>query len=529
MSAKVTYSEDVRKKLQTGIDTLADVVKTTLGPRGRNVLIQRKDGSPLVVNDGASLVKDIELSDFVENMGAKVIKEVAFRTNEVAGDGATTAVVLAQFIINQSFKNIAAGADPMLLKKGIQNAAQLAVAAIKKLSVPVRTQQEIAQVASISAENQQLGDLIAEALWQVGGEGVTLKESDTMTTGLKIKKGMQFDRGFMLPQMAEDIKKMSSELINPYILVTDKRITDGRELIPLLEKIAPLGIPLLIVAEGIEGDVLGLLVENKLRGKLNTVAVHPPAYGEGRVAMMEDLALLTGGVFFSETTGNSDLRDATPEMLGRAANVRIERSNTILSGCAGKTEDIEKRVRYLEILHERSKYDFDRKQLTERIARLGRGVAVIEVGAPTVVEMKEKFLRAEDALNTAKSAINQGIVPGGGTAYLRCIPALQAYADTLSGDKKTGVLVMIGALEAPAHQIAENVGLNGSEVVARICSKPAGFGFDAVRQEYVNMMKAGIVDPTLMACLALQSASSASAALITSEAGVTDTNKLNLA
>jgi len=525
LTVKITYSIDVRKKIKTGIDKLADVVKITLGPRGRNVLIQSKDGYPLVTNDGATIVKEIELSDVVENIGAKIIKEVALKTNETAGDGTTTAIVLAQHIINQSFKNIASGTEPMLMKKGIQNATELAVAAIRKLSVPVRMQREIAQVATISAQDQQLGELIADAIWQVGGDGVTVRESDTLQTVLKIKKGMQFDRGFLLPQMADDSRKMVSELTNPYILVTDKKITGSRELIPLMGKLAPLGSPLLIVSESIEGEALGLLVENKMRGILNTVAVNPPAYGEGRVAMMEDLALLTGGVFFSEAAGYSDFRDTTPEMLGRASNVRVERRNTVISGAAGKVEDIDQRIRYLRILHERSKYEFDRQQLRERIARLGRGIALIEVGAPTLAEIKEKKLRAEDALNAAKAALVQGIVPGGGTAYIRCIPALRAYADTLSGDKKTGVLIIAGALEAPARQIADNAGLCGIEVIAKILRQPAGFGFDCLKEEYVNMMEAGIVDPTLVTCFALQSASSAAAALITSEAGVTDAYK----
>ncbi len=525
LAVRVTYSDDVRKKLQTGIDKLADIVKVTLGPMGRNVLIQRKDGPPLVINDGATIVKDIELSDFTENMGARVIREVALKANEASGDGTTTAIVLAQQIVQQSFRNIAAGADPMMMKKGIQNATQLAVAAIKKQSVPVRSHLEIAQVASLSAQDKQLGELIAEAIGQVGGDGISIRESGTMRTELRIEKGMQFDRGFLIPQMADDSRKMVSELMNPFILVTDKRISGSRELIPLMEKLAPLGSPLLIVAEGIEGEALGLLMENRLRGVLNTVAVHPPAYGEGRVARMEDLALLTGGVFFSENTGYPNLSDATPDMLGRAVSVRIERHNTVVGGSAGKAEDIEQRIRYLKILHDRSKYEFDRQQLTERIAKLGRGVAFIDVGAPTLVEMKERKLRGEDALNAAKAAIGQGVVSGGGAAYLRCIPALKAYADTLSDDKKIGVQIIIGALKAPASQIAENAGLNGVDVVARTVKKPAGFGFDALKEEYVNMFEAGIVDPALVTCLALQSASSAAAALISSEAGVTATGK----
>ena len=524
MPVKITYSEEVHKKLQTGIDRLADLAGVTLGPQGRNVVIQQPAGPPLVTNDGATIVKDIVLADFVENLGAQIIREVALKTNETAGDGTTTAIVLARQIANQSFKNIAAGADPMMMKKGIQNGTQLAIAGIKKLSVPVQTEEEIARSAGLSAEDEELGKLIAEAIGQVGEAGVTLRESDTMRTQLKIQKGMQFDRGFLLPQMANDSRRLVSELSNPYILVTDQPITDSRELLPLMEQLAPLGAPLLIVAESIAGDALGLLMENRRQGILNTVAVHPPAYGEGRLSRLEDLALITGGVFFSDTTGHSDLKQATPEMLGRAAHVRVERRNTIVAG-NGQTEAIEARIRYLKILHDHSKYEFDRQQLRERMARLGRGVASIEVGAPTLVEMKERQLRGEDGLNAARAALKAGIVPGGGAAYLRCIPALRAYAATLSGDKQIGVQIIIGALEAPARQIANNAGLSGGEVIARIRQLPPGFGYNALTGEYVNMLEAGISDPTLVTCLALQSASSAAAAMMTAEAGITEAGK----
>ena len=471
--------------------------------------------------DGEGIIRSIDLPDFVENMGARIIREAALKTNELAGDGTTTSIVLAQRITQLSFKNIAAGANPMVMRKGIQLATQLAVAAIRKMSVPVRMHGEIAQVAACSSQDPELGELIARAVDQVGCNGVSIKEAETMETRLKIQKGMQFDRGFLLPQMADDSRRMVSEMDRPYVLVTDLNISDSAELIPLLEKLAPLGHPLLIVAEGIGGEVLGLLMENRRQGVLNTVAVHPPAYGEGRVARLEDLALLTGGVFFSQSTGYADLRKATPEMMGRADHVRVERISTLV-GLGEQTPEVADRIRLLQMLHDRSKYDFDRQQLVERMARLGRGVAILEIGAATGVEQKERKQRAEDALRTVRVALDQGVVPGGGTAYLRCLPALRAFAETQAGDLKTGVRIVIDALQAPSSQIIDNAGHNSGEVITGIFREPIGYGFDVMTARYVNLVEAGIVDSTLAACVALQSAASAAGALMTSEAGVTE-------
>ncbi len=519
MAVKVLNDEEVRRRLQAGIDKLAGTVRVTLGPKGRNGVIAVQGRAPLVTSDGAALVKELELPDFVENMGAQIIREIALKTRETAGDGTTTAIVLAQAITDLSFRNISAGANPMVMKKGMQHATQLAGAAIRKLSNPVNTTETIIQVAALAARDQYLGELIAEAITQVGPEGVSVTESNTVETGLKIQPGMQIDRSFLLPQMADDPRRMVSELIEPYVLITDQRITDGHELVPLMEKLAPLGRPLLVVAEEISGEVLGLLMENKRRGILNTVAIHPPAYGEGRQDQLEDLALLTEGIFFSETTDHADLKAATSEMLGRAAYVRIDGRSTMIR-VTGPGGEVAQRIRYLRMCHDRSQYEFDRQQLKARIARLGKGMALIEIGASSEVEMKEIRQRGEDGLNAAKAALEQGVVPGGGVAYLRCIPALQAYADTLSGDMRTGVLILIRALEAPARQIAENAGFSGAEVLSGIRSRPAGFGFDAMKGIYVNMMEHGIADPALVTARALQNASSAAQALITSQAGV---------
>lgn len=521
MTVHIDLHQEVQRKLLSGVNQLADTARITLGPGGRNVMIQSKIGAPLVTNDGEEIIRSIDLPDFVENMGARIIREAALKTNELAGDGTTTSIVLAQRIAQLGFKNIAAGANPMEMRKGIQLATQLAVAAIRKMSVPVRTHGEIARAAACSSQDPELGELIAGAVDQVGCDGVSIKESENMETRLKIQKGMQFDRGYLLPQMADDRRGMVTEMDHPYVLVTDLTLSDSSDLIPLLEQLSPLGHPLLIVAEGIGGEVLGLLMENRRQGVLNTVAVHPPAYGEGRLARLEDLALLTGGVFFSQSTGHGDLRKAAPEMLGRADHVRVERGSTLV-GVGEQMPEVADRIRLLQMLHDRSKYEFDRQQLQERMARLGRGIAILEIGAPTEVELKERKQRAVDALRTVRAAMEEGVVPGGGTAYLRCLPALRAFAETQAPDLKTGIRIIIDALQAPAILILENAGHNSGEVIAGILREPIGFGFDVMATRYVNMVASGIVDSTLAACAALQSAASAAGALLTSEAGVSE-------
>ena len=525
MPKEIVYSEDFRRRIQSGVDNLVNAVKITLGPKGRNVVIQRSSGSPLVTNDGATIAKEIELEDSVENMGARFIKEVALKTYDAAGDGTTTATVLAQYIIREGFKNIASGANTVELKKGIQGATQLAAAAIRKLAKPVETRKAIVQVAAVSAEDTDIGEMIAEAIEKVGMDGViTVDESGSRDTALNVKEGMQYEKGYLSPEMVTDKVKMVAELENPYILITDRKIVDPQELVPLLDQIAEQGKPLLIIAEGVEGAALGMLVKNKMNGMLNAVAVYPPAYGDGRRARMDDLAILTGGTFITEDMGYV-LQETTLDRLGRAASVRVEKKNTVIIGGAGDKKAVETRIKYLRMLIEKAEHDFDRKQLEERLAKLVSGIAVIKVGAATEIEMKEKKLRIENALNAAKAAVAEGIVPGGGVTYINIVPAIKVYMETLSGDMKTGASIILKALVEPARQIAENAGMEGSSVIAEVRRRPAGVGFNAVTKEYTNMMEAGIVDSAKVVRLALQYASSLSAVLLTLEVGITDTKK----
>ena len=525
MLKEIIYNEELRKKILSGVDLLANTVKTTLGPKGRNVVLQRHGIPPLVTNDGATIAKEIELQDKVENMGARILKNVAAKTSDVAGDGTTTATVLAHRIILEGLKNIASGANPVELKKGISGATQLVVAAIKKLAISVESKDAITQIATVSAQDPTMGEMIAEAMEKAGKDGlITIEESKNFVTALNVVEGMQFERGYLSPEMVTDREKMVAELDNPYILITDRKITDPHELVPLLEQIIEQGRPLLIIAESLEGEALGMIVMNNRRGVLRAVAVHPPAYGDGRRARMEDMACLTGGILISEDTGYK-LADATVDMLGKAASARIDRKNTVIVGGAGNTEEVIIRISNLRTLIKKAEYDFDKAQLEERLAKMASSVAVIKVGDFTEVGMKEQKQRMEDALNAAKAAVSEGIVPGGGTVYLSCIPVIRKYAETLNGDMKTGALIILRALEEPARQIAENAGMEGGAFIAEIKRRPAGVGYNVITGEFANMLDAGIVDPAKVSRLALQNAASASAMLLTTEACVVETKE----
>ena len=522
MAKEIFYGEEARRKLQAGVDQLANTVKITLGPKGRNVLISKTFGSPLITNDGVSIAREIELEDAVENMGAQVVKEVASKTNDVAGDGTTTATLLAQIIIKEGFKNVAAGANPMELKKGIQGAVEVAVEEIGKIAHQVEKKEEIAQVASVSAADPTVGELIAEAMEKVGRDGViTVEESKSLGTVLDVVEGMQFDRGYLSPYMVSDAEKMVANMENPFILVTDKKISNIQEMIPLLEQVMKVGRKLLVIAEDVEGEALATLVVNKLRGVVDVVAVKAPGYGERRKAMLEDIAILTGATVIATDLGY-ELRECTLDMLGSAATVKVDKETTVIVGGAGAKEDVKARVMSLKMQVEESTSDFDKEKLQERLAKLSGGVAVIKVGAATETELKEKKLRIEDALNATKAAVEEGIVSGGGVALVNTIPAVAAYVETLSGDVKTGAAIIKRALEEPVRQIAENAGLEGSVVVAEVKKSPVGVGFNAATEEYVDMINAGIVDPAKVTRSALQNAASASAMLLTTEAGIVD-------
>ena len=522
MAKELHYGEDARRKLQAGVDKLADTVKITLGPKGRNVLIDKKFGAPLITNDGVTIAREIELEDSVENMGAQLVKEVATKTNDVAGDGTTTATLLAQIIIKEGFKNVAAGANPMVLKRGIQGAVDVAVDEIKRLAHDVDSKDSIAQVASVSAADENIGALIAEAMEKVGKDGViTVEESKTMGTTLDVVEGMQFDRGYFSPYMVTDTEKMEAVFENPYILITDKKITNIQELLPVLEQVVQSGRKLMIICDDLEGEALATLIVNKIKGTFDCVAVKAPGFGDRRKAMLDDIAVLTGGTVISEELGY-DLKEATVDMLGSAATVKVDKENTVIVKGAGSPAAIEARVAQIKTQIENTTSDFDKEKTQERLAKLAGGVAVIKVGAATETELKERKLRIEDALNATKAAVQEGIVSGGGVALVNAIPAVSAYVDGLAGDEKTGGNIIVRALEEPVRQIAENAGFEGSVVVSQVKTSEEGTGFNAATEEYINMIEAGIVDPAKVTRSALQNAASASAMLLTTEAGITD-------
>lgn len=527
MAKELYYGEEARRKLQAGVDKLADTVKITLGPKGRNVLLDKKFGSPLITNDGVTIAREIELEDAVENMGAQVVKEVASKTNDVAGDGTTTATLLAQSIIREGFKNVAAGANPMIIKKGIQGATEVAVENIKKIANPVETKEAIAQVAAVSAADATIGELISDAMEQVGKDGViTVEESKSMGTTLEVVEGMQFDRGYLSAYMVTDTEKMEAVLENPYILLTSKKISSIQDLLPLLEQVVNTGRKLFIVCEDLEGEALATLVLNKLRGTFECVAVKAPGFGERRKAMMEDLAILTGGTVITEELGY-DIKETTLDMLGTAATVKVDKENTVIVGGGGDAKEIQDRIASLRTMAAQTNSEFDREKTLERLAKLAGGVAVVKVGAATETELKERKLRIEDALNATKAAVEEGIVAGGGVALANTIPAIAAYVDTLSGDEKTGAQIIMRALEEPVRQIAENAGFEGSVVIAEVKNRDAGVGFNAATEEYVDMIEAGIVDPAKVTKSALMNAASASALLLTTEAGIVDIKEDN--
>ncbi|MBR2674529.1 MAG: chaperonin GroEL [Mogibacterium sp.] len=520
MAKELFYGEDSRRKLLAGVDKLADTVKITLGPKGRNVLIERSYGSPLITNDGVSIAKEIELEDQMENMGAQLVKEVATKTNDVAGDGTTTATLLAQSIIREGFKNVTAGANPMILKKGIAEAVDAAVDYLKGDAKQVNDKESIAQVASVSANDAEIGELIAEAMEKVGKDGViTVEESKTIGTSLDIVEGMQFDRGYLSPYMANN-EKMEAVMSKPYILLTDKKISNIQDIIPLLEGIMKAGSSLLIVAEDVEGEALATLVLNKLRGTLDVVAVKAPGFGDRRKAMMEDIAVLTGGVVISEELGY-ELNEATVDMLGQAETVKVNKDNTVIVNGAGSKEDLDARIAQIKAELEETSSDYDKEKLQERLAKLSGGVAVINAGAASETELKEKKLRLEDALNATKAAVEEGIVAGGGVSLIRAIEAVSKYAEKLDGDMRTGARIVERALEEPVRQIAENAGFDGAVVVAAVKNAEGDTGFNASNETYEDMIKAGIVDPVKVTRSALQNAGSVAGMLLTTEAGIT--------
>ncbi len=522
MAKEINFGDEARRKLEAGVDKLANTVKITLGPKGRNVLLARQFGSPLITNDGVTIAKDIELEDPFENMGAQLVKEVSTKTNDAAGDGTTTATLLAQIIVKEGLRNVTAGANPMILRRGMQGAVDVAVEELKKISNPISTSEEIASVASVSAGDAEVGDLIAAAMDKVGKEGViTVEESKSMGTTLEIVEGMQFDRGYLSAYMVNDTEKMEANLQNPMILVTDKKISNIQELLPILEQIVQQGRKLLIIADDVEGEALATLVLNKIRGTFECVCVKAPAFGDRRKEQLQDIAILTGGQLISEELG-MDIREVTLDMLGMADTVKVTKENTIIVNGFGKGELIEDRIKQIKAQMEETTSEYDKEKLSERLAKLAGGVAVINVGAATETELKEKTLRIEDALNATRAAVEEGIVPGGGTALINVIPAVAKYVKSLSGDMKTGAAIIQRALEEPVRQIAENAGFEGSVIVAKVKSSKAGTGFNAATEKYVDMIAEGIVDPTKVTRSALQNAASASAMLLTTEACVVD-------
>jgi chaperonin GroEL len=522
MAKEIKYGAEARKALESGVNQLADTVRVTLGPKGRNVVLSKSYGSPLITNDGVTIAKDIELEDAFENMGAQIVKEVATKTNDVAGDGTTTATVLAQAMINEGMKNLAAGANPIVLRKGMKKACDEAVAAISDMSQSINGKDQIAKVASISAGDAEVGQLVADAMEKVSNDGViTIEESKSMKTELDLVEGMQFDRGYVSAYMATDMEKMVAELDNPYILITDKKISNIQEILPLLEQIVQSGSKLLIIAEDIEGEALTTLIVNKLRGTFQVVGVKAPGYGDRRKDMLQDIAILTGGTVISDELGY-DLKEATMDQLGRAKSVKVTKENTVIVDGLGSKEDIAGRVYVIKAQLEETTSEFDKEKLQERLAKLAGGVAVIRVGAATETEMKEAKLRMEDALNSTRAAVEEGIISGGGSAYIHAAKKVAALADTLEGDEKTGAKVVLKAMEAPLYHIAANAGLEGSVIINKVKESEVGVGFDAYKEVYVNMIDAGIIDPVKVTRSALQNATSVASTLLTTESVVAD-------
>ena len=522
MAKEIKYGVEARKALAAGVDAVANTVKVTLGPKGRNVVLDKSFGSPLITNDGVSIAKEIELKDPYENMGAQLVREVASKTNDVAGDGTTTATVLAQAIVSEGLKNLEAGANPIVLRKGIKKAVEAAVESIQKQSSKVKGKDQIAKVAGISAGDSAVGEMVADAMEKVSKDGViTIEESKTMQTELDLVEGMEFDRGYISAYMSTDMEKMEANLDDPYILITDKKISNIQDILPLLEQVVKTGAKLLIIAEDIEGEALTTLIVNKLRGTFNVVAVKAPGYGDRRKEMLKDIAILTGGEVISEELG-LDLKDATIEQCGRAKSVKVSKEKTTLVEGLGKKKEINDRIAQIRGQIETTTSDFDKEKLQERLAKLSGGVAVIRVGAATETEMKEAKLRMEDALNAPRAAVEEGVIAGGGSAYIHAQAAVEKVVEKLEGDEKTGARIVLKALEAPMFTIAYNAGLEGAVIVNKVKESKLNFGFDAYKEEYVNMMDAGIIDPAKVARTALQNAASVSASLLTTESVVAD-------
>ena len=520
MAKEIKYGAEARSALEAGVNKLADTVRVTIGPKGRNVVLDKSFGAPLITNDGVTIAKEIELEDAFENMGAQLVKEVATKTNDVAGDGTTTATVLAQAMIHEGIKNLAAGANPIILRKGMKKATDAAVEAIADMSSTIQGKEHIARVAAISAGDDEVGQLVADAMEKVSGDGViTIEESKTMQTELDLVEGMQFDRGYISAYMATDMEKMEAVLDNPFILITDKKISNIQEILPILEQIVQSGAKLLIIAEDVEGEALTTLIVNKLRGTFNVVAVKAPGYGDRRKAMLEDIAILTGGQVISEELG-LDLKEANLDMLGRAKSVKIQKETTVIVEGFGRKEAIDARIGQIKKQIEETTSDFDREKLQERLAKLAGGVAVIRVGAATETEMKEAKLRLEDALAATRAAVEEGIISGGGSAYIHASKKVAELAATLQGDEKTGAQIVLKALEAPLFHIAANAGLEGSVIINKVKESEVGVGFDALKEEYVNMIDAGILDPAKVTRSALQNATSVAATLLTTESVV---------
>ena len=522
MAKEIKYGAEARNALQNGVNQLADTVRVTLGPKGRNVVLDKQYGAPLITNDGVTIAKEIELADGFENMGAQLIKEVAAKTNDVAGDGTTTATVLAQAMVNEGMKNLAAGANPIVLRKGMKKATDKAVQILAEMSQPVAGKEQIAKVAAVSSGSEEVGQMVADAMEKVSKDGViTIEESKTMQNELELVEGMQFDRGYISAYMCTDMEKMEAVLDNPYILITDKKLSNIQEVLPLLEQIVQSGARLLIIAEDVEGEALQTLVINKLRGTFNVVAVKAPGYGDRRKAMLEDIAILTGGQVISEEVG-LELKDATLEMLGRAKSVIVQKENTVIVDGAGAKDAIAARIGQIRSQIEETTSEFDKEKLQERLAKMAGGVAVIRVGAATETEMKEEKLRMEDALNATRAAVEEGIIAGGGSAYIHASKKLNALIDTLEGDEKTGATIIAKALTAPLAHIAANAGLEGAVIINKIKESEVGVGFDAYKEEYVNMIEAGIIDPVKVTRTALQNATSVASTFLTTESVVAD-------